>query len=81
MFSCKDSVDQLLNYLDGALAADQERHLESHLSECPACVDFLRTYRATPGLCKRALVAKMPEEVSAKLTEFLRTKAPRKPPP
>jgi hypothetical protein len=37
-------------------------------------VDFLRTYRATPGLCKRALAERMPQELSSKLTDFLRSK-------
>lgn len=74
MFSCKESVNALLEYLDGEMSPDEEKHLEAHLSACPPCVDFLRTYRATPGLCKRALAAKMPEELGHKLTEFLRAK-------
>ncbi|MDQ3262721.1 MAG: anti-sigma factor [Myxococcota bacterium] len=75
MFSCKKSVDALLDYLDGQMSAEEEKHLQEHLSACPPCVDFLRTYKATPSLCKRALAAKMPEELGQKLTEFLRSKA------
>lgn len=74
MFSCKKSVDALLDYLDGDMSADEEKHLHEHLSACPPCVDFLRTYRATPSLCKKALAARMPEELSHKLTEYLRSK-------
>ncbi len=72
MFSCKDSVSLLMNFLDGEMSADEESHLREHLSGCPPCVDFLKTYRATPTLCKRALARQMPEELSGKLTEYLR---------
>jgi anti-sigma factor RsiW len=78
MFSCKKSIDLLLGYLDGDIPADEEQHLHEHLSACPPCVDFLKTYRATPALCKKALAAKMPEELSSKLTDFLRAKASAK---
>jgi len=74
MFSCKDSVNLLMDFLDGEMAPEDEAHLKEHLSGCPPCVDFMRTYRATPGLCKRALARKMPSEMSDKLTQFLRAK-------
>lgn len=74
MFSCKDSINLLMDFLDGEMAPEEEAHLQEHLSGCPPCVDFLRTYRATPGLCKRALAKQMPKEVSESLTEFLRSK-------
>jgi anti-sigma factor RsiW len=61
-----------MNFLDGEMSADEESHLREHLSGCPPCVDFLKTYRATPTLCKRALARQMPEELSGKLTEYLR---------
>lgn len=75
MYSCKKSIDLLLEYLDGDIPPDEQRHLNEHLNACPPCVDFVRTYRATPQLCKKALATKMPEELSSKLTEFLRAKA------
>ncbi len=75
MFSCKESVDLLLDYLEGEMPAAEQRHLEEHLQACPPCVDFLRTYRATPGLCRKALESKMPGELSERLTEFIRARA------
>jgi anti-sigma factor (TIGR02949 family) len=74
MFTCKDSVDLLLEYLEGEMPEEQAKRLEEHLGDCPPCVDFLRTYRATPTLCKRALRQQMPEELSQRLTDFLRQK-------
>jgi anti-sigma factor RsiW len=74
MYTCKDSVNLLLDYLDGELPEDDARHLRMHLDGCPPCVDFVATYRATPGLCKKALAQKMPAAVASKLSEFLRSK-------
>jgi anti-sigma factor (TIGR02949 family) len=74
MYTCKDSISLLQEFLDGELSPEDTQHLREHLQGCAPCVDFLRTYRATPGLCKRAMAQKMPQEMSSKLTEFLRSK-------
>ena len=74
MYNCKDSISLLMDYLDGDMAPEEAQHLREHLRGCAPCVDFLRTYRATPGLCKKALAHRMPQEMSSKLTEFLRSK-------
>ena len=74
MFTCKDSVDLLLEFLDGDMPAEDEQRLGEHLAGCPPCVDFLKTYRATPSLCKRAFRHAMPPELASKLTDFLRQK-------
>lgn len=77
--TCKESIAMMLEYLDGELQVDLRRRLEEHLGGCTPCEDFLASYRATPGICRKALAAKMPEAVALKLTEFLRTemKKPR----
>ena len=74
MFTCKNSISLLADFLDGTMSEDEEKRLIEHLDACPPCVEFVKTYRATPGLCKRALAKKMPEELSARLTDFLRQK-------
>lgn len=77
MFTCKDSIDLLLEFIDGEMPADEARRLEEHLEACPPCVDFLKTYRATPKLCRRALGRQMPSELASKLTDFLRSRCKR----
>jgi anti-sigma factor RsiW len=74
MYTCKDSIDLLLDFVEGEMPEDERRLLLEHLDGCSPCVDFLRTYQATPSLCRRALVTRMPEELSEKLTSFLREK-------
>ncbi|MBJ6759978.1 hypothetical protein DRW03_14100 [Corallococcus sp. H22C18031201] len=74
MYTCKDSINLLLEYLDGEMTPEEARHLKEHFAGCRPCEEFLSTYRATSGMCKRALAQRIPQEVSAKLTEFLRSK-------
>ena len=78
MFNCKDSIDALLPFLDGEISPEDEEHLRAHLNGCPPCVEFVRTYRATSGLCRKALVKSMPPEVEGRLKAFLRSKIPAK---
>lgn len=70
--TCKDSVELLLEYLDGELSCELRARLEAHLGGCAPCEDFWKSYKATPGLCRKALIRDMPQEVVLKLTEFLR---------
>ena len=72
MYTCKDAIDLLLQYLDGEMTAESKEHLEQHLGGCAPCVDFLKTYKATPQLCRKALAAKMPEALASNLSDFLR---------
>jgi anti-sigma factor RsiW len=77
--SCKDSIALMLEYLDGELAADVRARLEDHFGGCTPCEDFLKSYRETPSICRKALAKKIPQEVASKLTEFLRGEMSKKP--
>jgi anti-sigma factor RsiW len=70
--TCKDSIDLLREYTDGELTDELRAKLEDHLCDCPPCEDFLRTYKETPGVCRQALKAAIPEEMANRLTDFLR---------
>lgn len=70
--TCKECIDLLLDYVEGELPAEMHMRLEAHMGECEPCDQFLKTYKATPGLCRKALAAKMPENVAKKLSDFLR---------
>lgn len=55
--SCREAIEFLAAYLDGELAVEEHQAFGVHLSRCPACVDYLATYRKTIQLGKRALAA------------------------
>jgi hypothetical protein len=68
---CKECVDLLVDYLEGALPDDREKALDDHFMGCPPCLDFLDQYRASSTLCKKAISTEMPEALAHKLSEFL----------
>lgn len=78
MFNCKDSIDSLLPFLDGEMSPEDEEHLRAHLNGCQPCVEFVQSYRATSGLCRKALVKSMPPEVAGRLRAYLRSKTETK---
>ncbi|HUJ25016.1 MAG TPA: zf-HC2 domain-containing protein [Myxococcales bacterium] len=73
---CKECVDLLGEYIEGTLPADRAKALEDHLSLCPPCITFVRTYRATRKLCRSALAREMPEELAFSLKSFLTKNVP-----
>jgi anti-sigma factor RsiW len=74
MSTCKHAIQHLLEYLDGEISPDEQRELDAHLAGCEPCVEFVRSYRATPDLCRHHLVQRMPDEVADRLKAFLRSK-------
>lgn len=72
MFNCKESIDLLLAYIERELPEAELRALDEHFHGCPPCLEFLRSYRETPNLCRKVLSEKMPSEVASKLASFLR---------
>lgn len=78
MWTCKKSVDLLLDYLDGDLEGELRSKLEAHLGACPPCLEFLKAYEQTPRLCRKALSTKMPAELDDKLQAFLDANLPKK---
>lgn len=78
MIYCQECVDLLADYLDGALAEEQKTALEEHLSYCPPCVTFVRTYKATTKVARKVLAQQMPDEVSSRLHDFLSARMTKK---
>jgi Putative zinc-finger len=68
---CQECVDLLGEYIEGTLSPARAKALEDHLSFCPPCITFVRTYRATRRLCRSALAAEMPGELMSSLSLFL----------
>ena len=58
ILTCKQLIEFLDDYIDGALPEEERRTFEEHLSCCPPCVTYLRTYRETIHIAKRCLCEK-----------------------
>jgi len=80
--TCREFVEFLMAYLDGALAVPQQETFESHMVECPSCETFLETYRETIQLGKLCacdpegpLPAAVPEALVAAILAARKTPA------
>lgn len=54
MMTCKDFIDQLLDYTEDDLNAEARRLCRQHADLCRDCADYLNEYEATAKLCRDA---------------------------
>lgn len=45
--ACREAVELVTDYLEGALPADQRARFEAHLAACRHCAEYLDQMRAT----------------------------------
>lgn len=69
--TCRELIEILADYVDGAMPAHLATDLERHLADCDACRAYLATYRATRALGAAAGRVEMPEEMKTRLRAFL----------
>ena len=71
MMTCHDVIDVLADYLEQALTPEMAADLERHLAGCEPCRAYLATYRRTRALGAQAARLEMPDEMKARLRQFL----------
>ncbi len=71
MLRCRDIVDLLHDYLDGALEPAAREALEAHLAGCRDCSAFMKTYRGTVRATRRLEPSRLPPELRERLLCFL----------
>lgn len=79
MRSCKELVDLMADYLEGQLDPEVARDLDQHLTDCPPCLNFLKTYRATTRLIREVACEEIPPELGERLERFLRERLGKTP--
>ena len=76
-FGCRDVHRLLFEYAQGTLDPKVKERLDDHFRDCPACLEFIRTYRqtiaATRCFCACRKV-EMPAEVQLTLEKFIDAK-------
>jgi anti-sigma factor RsiW len=76
MLGCRDIVELLDDYLDGALERADAAALEAHLKDCQDCTAFLETYRGTVRASRHLSASQLPDELRQRLLGFLRRQTP-----
>jgi anti-sigma factor RsiW len=69
--TCRDGVERLLDYLEGALGASEREAIDVHVAGCPRCVAFVDSYVQTPRIMRVATAAPLPAELATALRRFL----------
>ena len=68
---CRTTIELMAAFVDGALSAAEEQALRAHLADCPRCVEFLESYRASSRIAREATDVEVPPEVEERLLAFL----------
>ncbi len=71
MLRCRDIVELLDDYLDGALNPKDAAGLAAHLAGCVDCTAFMRTYRGTVSTSRELRESELPPELRERLLTFL----------
>jgi anti-sigma factor (TIGR02949 family) len=69
--TCKDAIAVLAEFIEHALSPEALLELEEHLRGCEPCRAYVTTYQKTRRLARKAATAEMPEEMKARLRNFL----------
>ena len=62
--NCREVFALLSEYLNLELPAEACKQIESHLAECPPCIEFAESLRKTIDLCRSYQSKVMPEPLS-----------------
>jgi anti-sigma factor RsiW len=72
VITCRDFIEFLMAYLSGDLPGEQQSEFDRHLSMCPSCVAYLKTYEQTVRLGKAALTDDpLPGDVPEEMIEAI----------
>jgi anti-sigma factor RsiW len=74
-YVCRQFVEDVTAYLEGALGADVVARVDAHLADCPHCREYLREMRitiATGGTIGEADIDAMPSDLRNRLLDAFR---------
>ena len=81
--TCRELADFLMDYLNEDLAADVRAAFDRHLALCPNCVAYVKTYRTTIELGRRAFAddeadagTEVPDELVRAILAVTRDRGP-----
>ena len=69
--TCEELIAVIVEYLDGAMTSEDAAEFERHLDGCAPCRAYLATYRRTKAMAANAGRIEMPDEMKARLQQFL----------
>jgi anti-sigma factor RsiW len=70
--NCRQIVELMTDYLEGALSASDRQRFEAHISGCDGCTEYLAQLRTTVSLAARIADLSIPAELEAELLQTFR---------
>jgi anti-sigma factor RsiW len=74
--TCREVVELVNDYLEGALAPPERARFELHLDDCPGCVTYLEQLRMTVALVGRLREESLEPGVRDELMRLFRGRDP-----
>ena len=69
---CPDYINDLNDYVDGAIDPELCKEIEAHLGQCRNCRVMVDTLRQTVRLCCEGKEAELPPALEARLSSILK---------
>lgn len=69
---CREAVELMTDYLEGALSEGDQARLETHLAACPHCSEYLAQMRRTLDLLGRVEPDELEPQVQDELVALFR---------
>ena len=70
--TCREVVELLTDYLEGALAPGERARVEEHLATCPDCTAYVEQLRTTIGVLGRLREEDVPAGIRGALLAAFR---------
>jgi anti-sigma factor RsiW len=70
--TCKEVVELITDYLEGALSLEERTRFEQHLVTCPGCKAYLRQIRQTIDASRRLTEESLPSGIREELLDVFR---------
>ena len=70
--SCRELVELVTAYLEGALSLEDRLRFESHIEACDGCTAYLRQIRQTIAVTGHLKEQDIPSEAKAELLQVFR---------
>ena len=64
---CRQAVELVTDYLEGALSRSDRRRFELHLASCPNCTEYFKQIRVTIQLTGHLEPEELPNEMKVEL--------------
>jgi len=80
MITCRELVELLIDFVSNELSPEHCARIEKHLSDCPPCEAYVKTYRLTIQLSRQLPCTPLPEELARRLRAALEEMYKEQPP-